>query len=121
MRGHVDRRANRPCALFRPAAAGHVVCAGLAAASGRPRAAHILAWTPVALVVVHYALMRIVGRVGLLGIGITVWYVACVVEMLRTTARVSCTVSKPAAASVNAELPHENFALPVAVGELTCR
>jgi hypothetical protein len=54
-----------PAALFVPAAV---------ARAGHPRMARWLAWTPVALVLTHYVLMRVVGRVGLLGIGITVWY-----------------------------------------------
>lgn len=41
---------------------------------GRPRVAALVAWMPAVLSLVHYAAMDIVGRVGLLGNGITVWY-----------------------------------------------
>ncbi len=49
--------------------------AAVALRAGHERAARWLAWSPVALVVTHYALMRIVGRVGFLGIGTTIWFV----------------------------------------------
>ena len=53
--------------------------------AGRTRAAQQMAWSAVALVMAHYLLMRFTGRIGLLGIGITVWYVAAVVLVARGT------------------------------------
>jgi hypothetical protein len=41
---------------------------------GRPRAALCSAIVPAALVIAHYAAIHIVGRVGLLGLGATVWF-----------------------------------------------
>ncbi len=66
--------------------------------AGRPQAARLLAWSPAVLTLVHYALMNVVGRVGLLGNGITIWYLAAVVLMLRTLGRPEAVV-KPHASS----------------------
>jgi hypothetical protein len=41
---------------------------------GRPRAAIVFAAVPSALTFLHYALLPYAGRVGLLGLGMTVWY-----------------------------------------------
>jgi len=70
-----------PATLFLPAALLRV---------GRRSAAMWMAWIPFALVMAHYALMRIVGRVGLLGIGITIWF-------LCGSALLASLVSSPAA------------------------
>jgi hypothetical protein len=43
---------------------------------GRPRAAIVFAAVPAALTFLHYALLPYAGRVGLLGLGMTVWYFA---------------------------------------------
>ena len=43
-------------------------------AQGMPRAAHVMAWIPAALVLGHYIALPIAGRVGLLGIGAATWY-----------------------------------------------
>lgn len=47
--------------------------------AGMPRAARVAAWTPVALVWLHYCALPIAGRVGLLGLGTTVWVCVCLV------------------------------------------
>ncbi len=49
----------------------------------RPRLAGGFALVPALLVVTHYALLAAAGRVGLLGIGTTLWYAATCVALLR--------------------------------------
>lgn len=56
-----------PAALFVPA---------WLLSEGRRRSAIALAVTPALLVIVYYCSMKITGRVGLLGIGMTLWYAA---------------------------------------------
>jgi hypothetical protein len=64
-----------PAVLFLPAWLLH---------EGRPRAARLLAWTPAVLILAHYALLNVVGRVGLLGNGLALWYVVAVGLFLQT-------------------------------------
>jgi hypothetical protein len=45
---------------------------------GRPRTAKRMAFSATALVLIHYVLLGVAGRVGLLGIGITLWYLAAI-------------------------------------------
>ena len=54
----------------------------LAIAHGRTRAAVVAAVVPAVLVFAHYTLMEVTGRMGLLGVGITVWYATVGVAML---------------------------------------
>jgi len=44
--------------------------------AGRHRLARWMAWIPAALTIAHYTAMDFTGRVGLLGLGITAWYIA---------------------------------------------
>jgi hypothetical protein len=53
------------------------------ARQGRMRFAIALAVIPGALVITHYAFLDIAGRVGLLGLGTTAWYLAAGVAMCR--------------------------------------
>lgn len=55
--------------------------------AGRPRMAGLVAWMPAVLSLVHYAAMDIVGRVGLLGNGITLWYLIAVFGTLQCVSR----------------------------------
>jgi len=43
---------------------------------GRPRSAQFVAWLPFALVWLHYLLLPAGGRIGLLGLGTTAWFLA---------------------------------------------
>jgi Glycosyltransferase family 87 len=43
---------------------------------GMPRRAQLFAWLPVALIWLHYLLLPSSGRIGLLGLGTTAWYLA---------------------------------------------
>ena len=54
---------------------------------GRPRAAVWMAVVPAVLVVAHYAVLDITGRIGVLGIGTTLWYAAACVMLLRNADR----------------------------------
>src|SRR5207302_406633 len=51
---------------------------------GRARWALWLAIVPPALTLLHYTLIDFTGRVGLLGIGTTLWYTAACLVVLRT-------------------------------------
>ena len=42
---------------------------------------HALLWTPAALTLLHYALLDLTGRIGLLGLGMTVWYIVAAVAL----------------------------------------
>jgi hypothetical protein len=53
------------------------------ARAGRVRFAVALAVIPGALVITHYALLDVAGRVGLLGLGTTAWYLAAGIGMCR--------------------------------------
>jgi hypothetical protein len=75
-----------PAVLFVPA---------VVARAGRPRAALWLAWSPVALILVHYAMMSIVGRVGFLGIGITIWFLCSAALLSRAVAAVAPRTASP--------------------------
>jgi hypothetical protein len=46
---------------------------------GTPRTAGFMAWTPAVLVGLHYGLLPVTGRLGLLGLGTTIWYVTALV------------------------------------------
>ena len=50
---------------------------------GIPRTAAVMAWTPAVLVGLHYGLLPITGRLGLLGLGTTIWYLAGLVLLAR--------------------------------------
>jgi hypothetical protein len=50
---------------------------------GMPRTASVTAWTPAVLVGLHYGLLPITGRLGLLGIGTTIWYVTGLLLLAR--------------------------------------
>ena len=52
---------------------------------GMPRAAAVMGWTPAVLVGLHYGLLPITGRLGLLGLGTTIWYVAGLVLLAKGT------------------------------------
>jgi hypothetical protein len=54
---------------------------------GRFRAAVVLAVTPVLLVDVHYALMPYATRVGLLGLGVSVWLLTAMAMIARADRR----------------------------------
>jgi hypothetical protein len=43
---------------------------------GKPRSAQFVAWLPFALVCLHYLLLPAGGRIGLLGLGTTAWFLA---------------------------------------------
>jgi hypothetical protein len=49
-----------------------------------PKAGVWLAWSPVALVLAHYAFLDEAGRIGLLGLGTTAWYVVICTLLLRS-------------------------------------
>jgi hypothetical protein len=49
---------------------------------GRSRWAVTMSVVPCVLVIAHYALLDIAGRIGLLGLGITVWYLAAAAVLL---------------------------------------
>jgi hypothetical protein len=50
---------------------------------GKPRYASFFAWLPVALVWLHYLLLPTSGRIGLLGLGATAWFLATCVLLQR--------------------------------------
>jgi Glycosyltransferase family 87 len=50
---------------------------------GKPRYAAFFAWLPVALVWLHYLLLPTSGRIGLLGLGATAWFLATCVVLQR--------------------------------------
>ncbi len=52
--------------------------------SGRPRVGLTLAALPPLLLLMHYVLLSSAGRIGLLGLGIAVWWMAAVVLMVRS-------------------------------------
>jgi hypothetical protein len=52
-------------------------------AQRRPRLAIAAVLVPCGLVLVHYALMNLAGRVGLLGIGTAVWFFTAAIAMIR--------------------------------------
>jgi hypothetical protein len=52
-------------------------------AAGRRRLALAAAWVPAALVLAHYCLMDVSGRVGLLGIGTTIWLTAAAIMVMK--------------------------------------
>lgn len=88
-----------------PVARGHYFVLFLPAAifvplwllqSGRRGAAIRAAVVPCALVVAHYALLKYTGRIGLLGIGTTLWYFAACVHVGLGRAAIAAS---PAAAS----------------------
>lgn len=62
---------------------------------GKRRAAVIAAATPPALVVLHYVALPIAGRVGLLGLGITVWYCWALLPLLKLSAEGHETTGGP--------------------------
>jgi hypothetical protein len=61
----------------------------------RPGWAVCSAVVPAALTVAHYTLLGVAGRIGLLGIGTTVWYVAACVAIVRMTSRASTPAELP--------------------------
>jgi hypothetical protein len=69
----------------------------------RPRVALAAALVPASLVIAHFALLEVTGRVGLLGIGTAVWFTAVAVSIARLPADrghatdvVTCGVPRPA-------------------------
>jgi hypothetical protein len=52
---------------------------------GRRRAAIFLTMVPIALILLQYLLMPYVGRVGLLGLGLTGWLMAAMILIDRTS------------------------------------
>ena len=56
---------------------------------GLPRAATAMAVVPAALTILHYIVMPVAGRIGLLGIGSTGWLLAAFLLIDRATARVA--------------------------------
>jgi hypothetical protein len=64
---------------------------------GQPRKAAVFAWLPVALVWLHYLFLPTSGRIGLLGLGATAWFLgSCISLERRPSARVDSQVDVPA-------------------------
>jgi hypothetical protein len=77
-----------PAALFVPA---------WLLSEGRRRTAIALAVAPALLVIVYYCSMKITGRVGMLGLGITLWYGAACTMLIWRPARQQIGLFLPAA------------------------
>jgi Glycosyltransferase family 87 len=92
--------------LFLPAIP--FVCQRLVELS-RPRASEFVAWIPVVLVWLHYLLLPNGGRIGLLGLGTTAWFLAtCVLLQRRPAARTEPIPVRPATL-VSQESPREEL------------
>jgi hypothetical protein len=92
--------------LFLPAIP--FVCQRLVELS-RPRASELVAWIPVALVWLHYCLLPNSGRIGLLGLGATAWFLAtCVLLQRRPATRPEPIPVRPATI-VSQESPREEL------------
>jgi hypothetical protein len=72
---------------------------------GRRRTAIALAFAPAALVIVYYCSMKITGRVGLLGLGITLWYAAACLLLIARPARQQLGLYLPQAFESPADPP----------------
>ncbi len=71
---------------------------------GHRRAAVVAAIVPCVLVITHYALLTTAGRVGLLGIGTTLWYFSTSVALLWPARSLAAqAASSASAASQDAE------------------
>ncbi|MEN6449827.1 MAG: glycosyltransferase 87 family protein [Thermoguttaceae bacterium] len=75
---------------------------------GRPRAAGIMASVLPPLCVLHYCLMPVAGRIGLLGLGTTAWLMAAMVIIARTQANSAANSCSP-----SPELPLASVAPPL--------
>jgi hypothetical protein len=54
---------------------------------GMPRRAQLFAWLPVAFIWFHYLLLPTSGRIGLLGLGATAWFLASCLLLDRRSGR----------------------------------
>ena len=79
-------------------------------AQHRHRAAVWMSVIPLALVVAHYAAINVAGRVGVLGIGTTIWYLGACVMLARGGDRAAQTA---APANVGPPLPRQQTPLAV--------
>jgi hypothetical protein len=77
-----------------------------------PRAARMMAWTPAALVLMHYLALPIAGRIGLLGIGTATWY-ATGVSLVALGGRVGHTWKTRVPAPKRRARPIVGTAVPV--------
>jgi len=79
--------------------------------AGLPHAAKLVAWTPVALVWLHYCALPIAGRIGLLGLGTTAWTATCLM-LIVVGRRAAGEVQDRAARSTVAKRPHASNPWP---------
>jgi hypothetical protein len=80
--------------------------------SNKPRLANVFAWLPVVLVWLQYLLIPLSGRLGLLGLGATVWFLAsCVLLERRARGRSSPSTVR----STSLERAEEREALVAAI------